>query len=127
MESIKVFEGNTLAAGATVARVSRLYVPSWTLFDVYKDIEIGRYSAARMAISYAEAMPIAVALYLPNWRMTAPTATVMAFCRKSWRRQGKATACVMALSLPRQIHASIGTEGSEALWNKCRISQVTYV
>lgn len=123
MESIRHFTGPTLISGATIARVSRLYVPTWSLFDVYKQIEENHYQTARMTIVYVDAMPIAVAVYLPKWWESYDT--VMAFCRQSWRQKGLATKCVMALALPKQVHAAVGISGSERLWQACRILHIT--
>lgn len=111
MTHVILYRDETLAEGARIALKHRLYVPTWTLKLVLRDLAHGQYQASQVSIAFKDDVPVAVAVYDSQWRQ------VMCFVRPTERRQGIGTAVVRALEFFRSCtYANKGGPGSMEFW-----------
>lgn len=104
-----VYQSSTLHIGAKLVLHHKLYVSGWALQPAVKAMLNSTDSHDRIALCFLENTPVAVAV-LSN-------SGVMAFCRKSERRNGYAGACVRALRSKR-MYAEVGILESRHFWDR---------
>jgi hypothetical protein len=110
---IKIYRGPTLLTGIELILSNRLYVAGWQLRRRILSLKKRKSLDAEIAIAFFGSQPVATALSVDG--------TVMAFCRKSQRRQGLASRCVRALTSYKALSASTGIAGSQIFWEKLNI------
>ena len=120
MHTQVLYENDTLEIGARIARANRLFVPGWTLSEVYRDIETFNREAflfkSKMAIYFIDNYPVAIATCV--W----PERHFMAFTRSAYRKNGYAKTLInMILNSEPETYfansfATHGVEGSEKFW-----------
>jgi hypothetical protein len=107
---VKVYRNQTLSEGARIALGARLYVSGWSLHPTLETLSVLlNPEMARIAISYEGTTPVALVLIHIDGML-------MAFCRKSERRKGHASACFKALKVPAFCWAGEGVYGSPEFW-----------
>jgi hypothetical protein len=118
---VKVFDKAKAAEGADIALKNKLFVSGWELSKTLTEI---REKAARnlkeytVALSYKDGIPVAVVIREGTF--------MQAFCRRSERRKGHASACARAIrqrhpDLEASLYAFTGVEGSYSFWKNCLI------
>jgi hypothetical protein len=117
---IKLYTGENLRDGANIALRARLYVSGWELSSVLQFCrQTLRPDQYFIAIKFINGEPVALAYHTLFGDMQA-------FCKKSERRNGYASACVKAIMThaektghsfqERRIHYGIGIVGSCSFW-----------
>ncbi len=107
---IVVYRNRTLSEGARIALGARLYVSGWSLHPTLETLrDYQGVTDARIAIAFIGETPVCLVLMHTDGML-------MAFCRKSERRKGYASACFKALKSPLFAWAGEGVYGSPEFW-----------
>lgn len=118
---VKIFDKAKAADGADIALRNKLFVSGWELSKTLATIReqaVRRPTEYTVAMSYKGKVPVAVAIREGTF--------MQAFCRRSERRNGHASACARAIrahhpELEATLYAFTGIDGSYSFWRNCLI------
>jgi hypothetical protein len=116
---IKIYEDETLDEGINLALGHRLYVSGWALsYELTRARQQHPWpvtAGKKLAIMFKDKNPICLAFL-------ASHSQLLAFCKKSERGQGYASACVKAIKPSRNSWAGEGVIGTVNFWKRLGVN-----
>lgn len=108
---IRIYSGRDAKEGAKIALANRLYVSGWNLSGELLSIRDGNLSRdTRVGIKFVDDVAVSVVILHYN--------TTMAFCRKSYRRNGFCSSIAREMGLKPTVRYDEGIDGSMVFWKK---------
>lgn len=106
-------ELGNLREGVDLALKHRLYVSGWGLSGSLLEARHRPHRNAHLTLLFKDGVPITLGWY--------DGYMAMAFCKKTERRQGFASACIKAMNMGDYATAGEGLIGTGKFWKHCGI------